>query len=223
MPVADDAGRRPLPPDLGRLLHDLRGPLNSLTMHAEVLRRAVGEDAAAVDSLRTVHEQLARLAEMLPAAFHVISLEPGPSEPVDLGAAAAAAREASGGTVQLAPGPWPSVRGDAALLTEALTQLFQNAAEASTAPGCTRPPEAAAVVDGNRTCVTIRDWGPGLRSTNPRLLIRLLHSTKPRHRGLGLVIVDRIVRLHHGALNFDSPGDGTLVTLTLPNTSRQSP
>lgn len=222
MPVADDGARRPLPPDLGRLLHDLRGPLNSLTMHAAVVGRAVGGDAAAEDSLRTLHEQLGRLADMLSAAFHVVALESATRGPVDLGAAAAAAREASGGTVRLAAGPWPSVPGDTALLTEALTQLFHNAVEASAAPGCSRPPEAAATVDGDLTRVTVRDWGPGLRSTNPRLLIRLLHSTKPHHRGLGLVIVERVARLHDATLTFDSPGDGTLVTLTLPSRSGRS-
>jgi signal transduction histidine kinase len=62
MSVADDPARRPLPADLGRLLHDLRGPLNSLTMHAEVLKRTVRDDAAAEDSLRTVLDQLGRLS-----------------------------------------------------------------------------------------------------------------------------------------------------------------
>ena len=44
MSVADDPARCPLPAVLGRLLHDLRGPLNSLTMHVEVLKRTVRDD-----------------------------------------------------------------------------------------------------------------------------------------------------------------------------------
>jgi len=216
MSDADDPGRRPLPPDLGRLLHDLRGPLNSLTMHAEVLKRTVRDDTAAEDSLRTVLQQLARLAEMLPAAFHVASLERGPSAALDLGAIAAAARPAAGGAVQLAAGTWPSVVGDEGLLIEALVQLFRNAVEATAAAGGDRLPEAWAVVEDGAARVTVRDWGPGLRTTNPKLLIRLLHSTKPGHRGLGLVTVERIARLHGGRLTFESPGDGALVTLTLP-------
>ena len=216
MSGADDPGRRPLPPDLGRLLHDLRGPLNSLTMHAEVLKRTVGDDATAEESLRTVLQQLARLAEMLPAAFDVASLECGPWAPVDLGAVATTARQAAGGPVQLATGPWPSVVGDAGLLTEALVQLFRNAIEATAAVGGAPPPEARAVLEDGAIRLTVRDWGPGLRTTNPKLLIRLLHSTKPGHRGLGLVTVERIVRLHGGDVTFHSPGVGTQVTLTLP-------
>ena len=215
-PIADDPGRRPLPPDLGRLLHDLRGPLNSLTMHAEVLKRTVGGDPAAEDSLRTVLEQLGRLAEMLPAAFYVTSLELGPSQRVDLGAVAAAARQAAGGTLHIAAGPWPSIVGDEVLLTEALTQLFRNAVEANAATGCAEPPQVSVAVDGEVVRVSVRDWGPGLRSTNPKLLIRLLHSTKPGHRGLGLVTVERIARLHGGSLNFESPGEGAVATLMVP-------
>lgn len=217
MPVADDSAPRPLPTDLGRLLHDLRGPLNSLTMHIEVVKRTVRDDPAAEDSLRTVLEQLGRLSEMLPAAFAVASLELGPLAPVDLGAVVEEARKAAGGTVELAAGPWPTIVGDAGLLREALGQLLRNAVEATAAAGSARVPVVSASVDGPVTRMTVRDWGPGLRTINPKLLIRLLHSTKPGHRGLGLVTVDRIVRLHGGSISFESPGDGTAVTLTLPN------
>ena len=219
--AADDPGRRPLPPDLGRLLHDLRGPLNSLTMHAEVLKRTVRDDPLAADSLRTVLEQLGRLAEMLPAAFAVASLERGDWGVVDLGAVAAAARGDAGGPVTLADGRWPTVRGDAELLTLALAHLFRNAVEATAAAAGAPPPQVGASVDGEETRVTVRDWGPGLRTTNAKLLIRLLHSTKPGHRGLGLVTAERIARLHGGTLAFESPGDGTLVTLSLP-TAKQT-
>jgi len=219
--AADDPGRRPLPPDLGRLLHDLRGPLNSLTMHAEVLKRTVGDDPLAADSLRTVLEQLGRLAEMLPAAFAVASLERGDWGVVDLGAVAAAARGDAGGPVTLADGRWPTVRGDAELLTLALAHLFRNAVEATAAAAGAPPPQVGASVDGEETRVTVRDWGPGLRTTDAKLLIRLLHSTKPGHRGLGLVTAERIARLHGGTLAFESPGAGTLVTLSLP-TAKQT-
>jgi len=217
MSPADDPVRRPLPADLGRLLHDLRGPLNSLTMHAEVLKRTVRDDSAAEESLRTVLEQLGRLSEMLPAALYVASLELGPMAPVDLGTAAAAAREAAGGPVELAGGPWPSVVGDARLLTEALGQLFRNAVEATAAVVRARAPVASASVDGPTTQVTVRDWGPGVRPTTLKPPIRLLHSTKPGHRGLGLVTVERIARLHGGTITFASPGDSTAVTLSLPS------
>jgi two-component system, NtrC family, nitrogen regulation sensor histidine kinase NtrY len=214
MPAADDPARRALPADLGRLLHDLRGPLNSLTMHVEVLKRVVGDDPVAEDSLRTVLEQLGRLSDMLPAAFAVASLELGSWGPVDLGGVAAAARGDARGPVTLAEGRWPSVNGDARLLTVAVGELLRNAVEATTAGA--PPPHVSAALEAHEVLLGIRDWGSGVRTTDTRLLIRLLQSTKPGHRGLGLVTVERIARLHGGTLRFSAPGDGTIATLAFP-------
>ena len=215
MQAADDPGRRVLPPDLARILHDLRGPLNSLTMHLEVLKRTASGDTGAEESLRTALQQLGRLAEMIPAALAVTSLELGPVRPVDLGVLAARVRDAeAAGTVTIAAGGWPSVAGDEALLTLALTHLLRNAVEA-TADGAKAPAITGTTANGE-ALVQVRDWGPGLRTANPRLLFKLLQSTKPGHRGLGLVTVERIARLHGGELRFESLGDGALVTLALP-------
>ena len=208
-------GRQPLPPDLARLLHDVRGPLNSLTMHLQVLKRTVAEDATAEDSLRTVQEQIARLSEMLPAAFAIAALEPAPFRPVDLGGVMEAARDQAGGPVTLANTSWPAVLGDETLLRLAFGHLLRNAVEA-TPPG--RPwPMVSAKAAGAETLVEVRDWGSGLKATDPKLVIKLMHSTKPNHPGVGLVTVDRIARLHHATLSFESPGDGTAVILTLPS------
>ena len=116
MQAADDLGRRVLPPDLARILHDLRGPLNSLTMHLEVLKRTASGDTGAEESLRTALQQLGRLAEMIPAALAVTSLELGPVRPVDLGVLAARVRDAeAAGTVTIAAGSWPSAVASTAL------------------------------------------------------------------------------------------------------------
>jgi two-component system, NtrC family, sensor histidine kinase HydH len=215
MQGADDPQRRPLPADLARILHDLRGPLNSLTMHLEVLKRSARGDAVAEESLRTSLEQLARLAEMLPAAFAVTALELSALRPIDLRALATRVRDAEGATaVTIAPDGWPSVVGDETLVALALTHLLRNALEATTDGA--RAPVITGAMAGDTALVQVRDWGPGLRTTNPRLLFKLMQSTKPGHRGVGLVTVERIARLHGGELRFESPGDGAVVTLALP-------
>ena len=104
---------RPLPAELARLLHDLRGPLNSAVIHLEVLKRTVADDPAAAESLRTVLQQLARLSEMLPAALGVAALEPEPSRTHDLRALVVRAYQAGGHAgVTLTAGSWPRVTGD---------------------------------------------------------------------------------------------------------------
>ncbi|HET7342443.1 MAG TPA: HAMP domain-containing sensor histidine kinase [Methylomirabilota bacterium] len=215
MPAGEDPGRRPLPPDLARLLHDVRGPLNSLTFELEfVLKHAAVGNALAEERLRAAQAQLGRLTELLAAAFAVAALERGPLVGVDLRVVVEAARGQAGAAVDVGDGPWPTVAGDAALLTLAISHLVLNAVEATPAGG--RAPLVSVGVAGNTARLQVRDWGHGLRTSDPKLLIKLLHSTKPGHRGIGLVTVERVARLHAGDLRLESPGDGTAVTLTLP-------
>ena len=211
------ADRRALPSDLARLLHDLRGPLNSVTMHLEVLKRSAADDRAAAESLQTALQQVGRLAEMIPAALEVAALEMGQPRPVDLRAVATRVGAGHAG-VTVAGGAWPPLVGDEALLLLALDHLVRNAVEATATAGAARGPEIRATAEGRHAVVTVQDWGPGLRTTNPKLLVRLLGSTKPGHRGLGLVTVDRIARLHGGSLRFEPSLHGTAVSLVLSRT-----
>ena len=71
--------------------------------------------------------------------------------------------------------------------------------------------------------LSVRDHGTGLRTTNPKLLIRLLHSTKPGHHGLGLITVERVARLHGGRVDFESLSPGARVTLRLPVAGSRGP
>jgi signal transduction histidine kinase len=210
-----DGAARKLPAELARLLHDLRGPLNSAVMHLEVLKRTVSDDPSSAESLRAVLQQLVRLSEMLPAAFAVAALEPGPPARVSLRSVVEQARREPGlDGVRLAGEEWPEVRGDATLLALGVAQLLRNAVE-STGSGAPAPEVSASRADDGAT-LSVRDWGAGLPTANPKLLIRLLHSTKAGHRGLGLVTAERVARLHGGTLNFEELPDGARVTLRLP-------
>lgn len=205
-----------LPEDLERLLHDLRGPLNALAMHAEVLKRVAADDPAASASVRTIQHETERLSDMLVAAMGIVALERTESAPVDLRAVVQDAITAAGAKdVLVADGSWPTITGDRRLLAQGVAMLVRNAVEATEAAGPgTPPPEiSVAPLRGERVGLVVRDYGAGLRSTNPKVLIRLRSSTKPGHRGLGLIAAERIARLHGGTLAFESPGEGARVTL----------
>lgn len=100
------------------------------------------------------------------------------------------------------------------LLAQAIGQVLRNAVRASDA--APRPPEVRAEVDGATAALVVRDWGPPLPSTNPKVLIRLVPSDGAAHRGTGLLAVERIVRLHGGSLAFANEADGAAVRLVLP-------
>jgi signal transduction histidine kinase len=208
-----------LPEDLDRLLHDLRGPLNAIAMHAEVLKRAVRDDPMAVDSVKTIQQELDRLAGMLAAAAEVIAIERRESRRVNLrGVVERALVEEAIKDLTIEDGPWPDVIGDPRLLTRAVAHLVQNAVEATHAAGPDTPSPTLRthVTDDEMAAIVVRDFGTGLRSTSAKVLVRLGETTKPGHRGLGLLTVERIVRLHDGALQFASPGNGAEITLLLP-------
>ncbi len=210
-PPLEDARRRDLPADLERLLHDLRGPLNSAVMHLEVVKRA------GVSDLETIGQELVRLARMLPAAFSVAALDRNEMAMVDLRSVVEQeVRRLGTAGVSVVGSEWPRVRGDAELLSVAASHLIRNALEATEDAGPGRPsPTVGAETGDERVALVVRDWGVGIR--NPRVAIRLAASKKPGRAGLGLVTVERIARLHGGTLALSTPPDGGIeARLTLP-------
>jgi signal transduction histidine kinase len=197
--------------DLDRILHDLRGPLNSVVMHLEVLKRALAGEPDALAGVGTIQQELSRLATMLPAAFEVLALERNTVERVSLRALVSRAIDEHGlSTVEVQDGSWPDVNGDPALLALAIGHLLKNAVAATRAAGTDRQPRVGVETDRpDAVTLIVRDWGTGLRSTNPKVLIRLA--------GVGLLTVERVARLHGGHLSFAAPGDGAEVRLTLPS------
>jgi signal transduction histidine kinase len=133
-------------------------------------------------------------------------------------------------TVRLEP-DLPPVAIDASLLRQVLGQLLDNAREALTGPGTIALTARRAVLGPNGVngllgqpqpgpCVevAVTDSGPGLSAdTRRRLLHEPFFTTKPRHRGLGLPVVYRILEAHRGCFRLESePGQGTTVRLFLP-------
>jgi signal transduction histidine kinase len=112
-----------------------------------------------------------------------------------------------------------------------LCQVLDNALESLTAGGsvtvAARPLElgraacaelAGGAEPGRYVEVVVTDTGVGLKpEARARLFQEPFFSTKPRHRGLGLVIVCRILFAQKGGIRLD-PGSqgGTVVRLYLP-------
>jgi hypothetical protein len=182
----------PLPADLERLLHDLRGPLNAILMHLQVVRRTVGEVSAAKPSLDTMQAEVDRLSRMLTAAFDVLAVERGAGERASLRALVeqALAESEPPGPVCVAAGEWPDVEGP-------------------------RPPEVSVESSEETVTLVVRDWAPRPRSTDPRVALRLSPTSSARD----LVGADRIARLHGGALRLAAAEPGGEVRLVLPSVS----
>jgi signal transduction histidine kinase len=202
-----DFRQEPLPVDLDRLLHDLRGPLNGVVLHLQALKRLVGEDATAQSSLQSIQKELERLTAMLPVAFGVCALELGPIRRLLLRSVVESATdEAMRKRVRVDSGPWPEVDGDERLLVLAMRQLLANALEAG---GEDREVHVTVEAgDDGTVAIAIHDAGSGFKTRNPSAAVRLMATTKQGHVGIGLLIAQRIARLHGGALSVGTAPDG---------------
>ena len=72
-------------------------------------------------------------------------------------------------------------------------------------------------VDQSSLQIQIQDNGPGIDESTKHRLFEPFYTTKVRGTGLGLAVVDSVVRAHSGSIQCESQkGTGTLFTLLLP-------
>jgi|Deesub1362B_J571_1020462.scaffolds.fasta_scaffold03380_2 signal transduction histidine kinase len=114
----------------------------------------------------------------------------------------------------------PPILGDPAQLEQALLNLILNAAQAMPEGGrltlqtglCPKGPD-----HGPRVWITLKDTGRGIPKEDLNLIFHPFYSSKPEGIGLGLSVVQRIMKQHRGSITVDSEmGKGSSFTLTLP-------
>ncbi len=201
--------------EIDRMSHVLQGSLQSALLNLKCLAETLALTAIPQERelIELIRDELMRGSRLLVAAFDVLSLEIEEVRTVDLGKLVRRALEAHGiRRVVVATGAWPVVVVDPRLLSLAIAHLARNAREAASPDR--RPPEIAPEVraDGG-VDVVVRDWGTGLGALkSPR---RAFSSTRPGHVAVGLLSVERIARLHGGALSITSSRRGTRARLSL--------
>ena len=129
----------------------------------------------------------------------------------------AVAIEEAGARVEV--GPLPTVLGDA----DQLEQVFQNLIGNGVKFHGAEPPvvEVAAARHGARWRFTIRDNGIGIDPQfHERIFVifqRLNSRTKYEGTGIGLAMVQKVLRRHGAEVNVESaPGQGTCFSFELP-------
>jgi two-component system NtrC family sensor kinase len=209
------------------IAHELGTPLNSILGYTQLLRRAdVRTDHA--EKLAIVESQVQRMIETIRSVLdrtrdrelqrHPVALQPLVEEALALVSARLATR-------QLAvhcevPASLPPVPGDAIGLRQVLLNLLSNAIDATDTAGTITV--RGGVTNGTSASqleIAVEDTGHGMSAEQLRRAFEPFYTTKApgRGTGLGLVIVDHIVRAHGGQLLAESePGRGTVVRVTLP-------
>jgi signal transduction histidine kinase len=214
---------------LGRLTagvaHEVKNPLNAMTIHLELLRQklAAGAPAADVQShADVIGREITRLDAVVQGFLKFARPEDMRLERVSLGALAADVAqtirpeaEAARVSVQVAGADGLDVDADPTMLRQALLNLAVNAVQAMPHGGALRVAVDASR-DG-RARIRVSDTGTGIPPDQLARVFDLYFTTKAGGSGIGLSMVFRTVQLHHGDIDVEStPGAGTTFTISLP-------
>ena len=217
---------------LGRLLagvaHEVKNPLNAMTIHVELLRQKLQNTPVSTDlerHLTVISGEIKRLDQAMAGLVKFVRPEELRLQPVQVGDLVAnvvrviepEARRASVTIRTDCARDLPDINADPGMLQQALVNLALNACQAMPAGGTLefRCRPAA----GRRVEVTVRDTGVGISREHLERIFDLYFTTKEGGSGIGLSLVYRIVQLHDGEVAVEStPGAGTTFRLLLPRT-----
>ncbi len=207
--------------------HELRSPLARLHLLLDLARRTPPEAADA--HFARAEAEIARLDRIIGEALALSRMEadlPGMAlERVELGAlvqARIAAFQLEADTrrisVDATVAGKPAVSGSHSLIERAVDNLLSNAIKFSGEGG-----RIALAVSQTASAaeITIRDHGPGVPDSDLANLFRPFfrgaNASRAEGHGLGLAIVERIVRAHGGTVTaVNAPGGGLLLQIRLP-------
>ncbi|TXB69404.1 HAMP domain-containing protein [Paracoccus aurantiacus] len=205
------------------IAHDLKTPIQRLSVQLAQTREALPEGTAP-DALDRAEAEIEGIVSTFQSLLSIAQIEGGSPRlrfaPVDLAGIVRTmaelyepSAEESDHRLRVDIGREANVMGDRALLGQIVTNLLENALR-HTPRGC----EVVLSLDGTR--LSVADDGPGIpaaeRGKVMRRLYRLDRSRSTPGSGLGLSLVEAIVKLHGGELSLHDNAPGLRVVIDLP-------
>jgi len=222
------------------IAHEIKNPLNSLTIHVQLLRKgaervaqSLGEDSPEVARMRRSAEileeevhRLATIVEEFLGAVRPIRAQFRKASIADLLVSLAElfGPECESHGIELALDLDPSMpllRMDPDLIRQALVNLIRNAIEAIAPPGEEKRHGGRIVLrtalKADHALIEVQDDGPGIAEEDRLRIFEPYHTTKFHGTGLGLMVVYKCVHAHDGRVGLTSePGAGTVFHIALP-------
>jgi signal transduction histidine kinase len=215
---------------LGRLTagvaHEVKNPLNAMTIHLELLKQklAAGAPANVTDShVDIIAREIRRLDDVVQGFLKFARPEEltlkavSPAELADeVLKTLEVEANVTGVTLSsdIAPGV-PDIEADPGILRQALLNLAKNAVQAM--PDGGKLQISASPTKDGRVEMRISDTGVGIPPENLAKIFDLYFTTKETGTGIGLSLVYRTVQLHNGDIDVEStPGSGTTFIIKMP-------
>jgi PAS domain S-box-containing protein len=213
--------------------HELGNPLNSLTIHLQLMERKLKklktskEAESLADSVNVCRTEVARLDGIISNFLEAIRPRPPDLAELDLADVLMevlrfqqnefADRRVTVEAEALAD--LPRVMADRNQLKQVFFNITKNALDAMQPGGRLK---IRARADDDSVFLLFGDSGSGIKQEDLVRLFQPYHTTKPGGHGLGLMIVQRILREHGGQVGIESKeGVGTIVTLQFPRKDRR--
>ncbi len=206
--------------------HEIGNPLNSLYLNLQLLQRSldsgkftpaegkemIAESKSEVERLDNIIHQFLHALRPSKPVMHVIDIKTLVLESLTF---MRHEIEGRGVTVNcLWSDSLPKIRGDADQLKQAFYNLIKNAVQAMPQGGNLT---ISCSSDDHSVFVDIADRGRGIKQEDAARLFTPYFTTKTDGNGLGLMVVERVIREHGGRLSFEStPGEGTTFRLAFP-------
>ena len=201
--------------------HETKNPLNSIRLATSYLKKNF-QGEILTEFLEIIEQEVARLNELTTGFLGYSKPAPLKLKPCDINAVVRStvdlvrqeATDRNRELVVLTDDHAPPVGCDISQMKQALLNLLVNAMDA-TGEGSTITVTTEA--ERGRMRISVQDAGAGIPQEQLEKIFKPFYTTKTRGAGLGLAIVERIVKEHGGEIRVASGlGKGTTFTIDLP-------
>jgi signal transduction histidine kinase len=205
------------------LAHEIRNPLNALSINLELLEEDLQVRKTPVDTVGFARREVGRLSRLVndflvyarPAAPAMEEFK-GEELLADVSTLLAPTCERFGVELRVESSE-ARVRGDRGQLSQVLVNLALNAVQAMDGCASRKLALRASATDDAAVLLEVADTGPGIPPAELRRVREAFYTRRKGGTGLGLAIADRIVNAHHGRLELSNrPEGGLLARVTLP-------
>ncbi len=209
------------------LHHEIRNPLAALSLHVQLLEEEVSGDETTDEvhqMLGVIKTEVARVGGVLENFRDFASIGQLNATTVELVKlierqvrliSPQAELQNIDVIVNLPDDPLPVITADRVRLEQVLLNVLVNAMEAMPDGGtltvCVKRADAAGEI-----LVEVTDTGPGIPESIQDRIFDPYFTTKSEGTGMGLALCDKIMRQHHGRLDFHASASGTSFELALP-------
>lgn len=212
--------------------HELKTPISTIRACAELMDmgRVEGERATS-EYLKTIIGESERLSRLVDGVLDFSRIEQGKRtyrfRPVALDEIVRSAVQAlayplaqGGFELRLAADCVPPVKGDRAALEQVIINLLTNAMKYS---GDRREIDVSVKPQGEQAVIRVQDHGVGIAPEEQRRIFERFYRAPGQDggnvpgAGLGLTLVDHVVKAHGGQVTVESqPGEGSVFSIVLP-------